>query len=248
MLLPDHDGSVHGDLDRRAGARALRPARRHRRRRRAARGARAATGGSWTTATPTARSRDVRQRHPGLRPAPRAGGPRRPAPRRSPSTPATASRPSPSTATGHRRHGRARVLGETEVSVGERPGPPPTSTSATRTRSPSSTTSPTPGAARGARVRRGGLPRGVNVEFVVRRGEGHVAMRVHERGSGETQACGTGACAVVVAAMPRRGRARRTASTSPAAPSPSPDRRRPGADDRPGAHRGPRARPTSEPD
>ena len=25
-------------------------------------------------------------------------------------------------------------------------------------------------------------PAGVNVEFVVRRGEGHVAMRVHERG------------------------------------------------------------------
>ena len=43
-------------------------------------------------------------------------------------------------------------------------------------------------------------PSGVNVEFVVRRGERHVAMRVHERGSGETRSCGTGACAVVVAA------------------------------------------------
>jgi diaminopimelate epimerase len=43
-------------------------------------------------------------------------------------------------------------------------------------------------------------PRGVNVEFVVRRGERHVAMRVHERGSGETRSCGTGACAVMVAA------------------------------------------------
>ena len=43
-------------------------------------------------------------------------------------------------------------------------------------------------------------PDGVNVEFVVRRGEGHVAMRVHERGSGETRSCGTGACAVMVAA------------------------------------------------
>jgi diaminopimelate epimerase len=42
-------------------------------------------------------------------------------------------------------------------------------------------------------------PRGVNVEFVVRRGERHVAMRVHERGSGETRSCGTGACAVMVA-------------------------------------------------
>ncbi|GAB3992078.1 diaminopimelate epimerase [Nocardioides marmoraquaticus] len=44
-------------------------------------------------------------------------------------------------------------------------------------------------------------PDGVNVEFVVRRGEHHVAMRVHERGSGETRSCGTGACAVAVAAM-----------------------------------------------
>lgn len=43
-------------------------------------------------------------------------------------------------------------------------------------------------------------PHGVNVEFVVRRGDRHVAMRVHERGSGETRSCGTGACAVMVAA------------------------------------------------
>ncbi|WP_134741267.1 diaminopimelate epimerase [Nocardioides sp. 503] len=43
-------------------------------------------------------------------------------------------------------------------------------------------------------------PDGVNVEFVVRRGAAHVAMRVHERGSGETRSCGTGACAVMVAA------------------------------------------------
>ena len=42
-------------------------------------------------------------------------------------------------------------------------------------------------------------PQGVNVEFVVRRGPRHVAMRVHERGSGETRSCGTGACAVMVA-------------------------------------------------
>ena len=52
---------------------------------------------------------------------------------------------------------------------------------------------------RAAGARRRGLPRGVNVEFVVRRGERHVAMRVHERGSGETRSCGTGACAVAVA-------------------------------------------------
>jgi diaminopimelate epimerase len=43
-------------------------------------------------------------------------------------------------------------------------------------------------------------PDGVNVEFVVHSGERHVAMRVHERGSGETRSCGTGACAVMVAA------------------------------------------------
>ncbi|MBZ5734624.1 diaminopimelate epimerase [Nocardioides sp. TRM66260-LWL] len=50
-------------------------------------------------------------------------------------------------------------------------------------------------------------PRGVNVEFVVRRGERHVAMRVHERGSGETRSCGTGACAVAVATAVADGRA-----------------------------------------
>jgi diaminopimelate epimerase len=47
---------------------------------------------------------------------------------------------------------------------------------------------------------RDAFPEGVNVEFVVRRGERHVAMRVHERGSGETRSCGTGACAAMVAA------------------------------------------------
>ncbi|WP_320780926.1 diaminopimelate epimerase [Streptomyces sp. CRN 30] len=48
-------------------------------------------------------------------------------------------------------------------------------------------------------------PDGVNVEFVVDRGPGHVAMRVHERGSGETRSCGTGACAVAVATARRDG-------------------------------------------
>ncbi|MCA1217450.1 diaminopimelate epimerase [Streptomyces sp. 8L] len=48
-------------------------------------------------------------------------------------------------------------------------------------------------------------PDGVNVEFVVDRGPRHVAMRVHERGSGETRSCGTGACAVAVAAARRDG-------------------------------------------
>jgi len=49
-------------------------------------------------------------------------------------------------------------------------------------------------------------PDGVNVEFVVRRGEAHVAMRVHERGSGETRSCGTGACAAMVATAVADGR------------------------------------------
>ncbi|MGC5563756.1 diaminopimelate epimerase [Streptomyces sp. FR-108] len=48
-------------------------------------------------------------------------------------------------------------------------------------------------------------PDGVNVEFVVDRGLHHVALRVHERGSGETRSCGTGACAVAVAAARRDG-------------------------------------------
>lgn len=40
------------------------------------------------------------------------------------------------------------------------------------------------------------FPDGVNIEFVKRMGPNHVAMRVVERGSGETLSCGTGACAV----------------------------------------------------
>jgi diaminopimelate epimerase len=49
------------------------------------------------------------------------------------------------------------------------------------------------------------FPAGANLEFVVRRGPQDVAMRVHERGVGETRSCGTGTCAVtVVAAMAAR--------------------------------------------
>jgi len=48
-----------------------------------------------------------------------------------------------------------------------------------------------------------GLPGGVNVEFVTTRGARHVALRVHERGVGETRSCGTGACAAVVAVAGR---------------------------------------------
>jgi diaminopimelate epimerase len=45
------------------------------------------------------------------------------------------------------------------------------------------------------------FPHGVNVEFVHRTGPGTAAMRVHERGIGETRSCGTGTVAAVVAAL-----------------------------------------------
>ena len=51
-----------------------------------------------------------------------------------------------------------------------------------------------------AAIRWDGVPTDVNVEVVERLGPAHLAMRVHERGVGETQSCGTGACAAVVAA------------------------------------------------
>jgi diaminopimelate epimerase len=57
------------------------------------------------------------------------------------------------------------------------------------------------------------FPEGVNVEFVVRRAPRHVAMRVFERGSGETRSCGTGACAVMVAAALADGVAAQAATT-----------------------------------
>lgn len=44
------------------------------------------------------------------------------------------------------------------------------------------------------------FPEGVNTEFIKITGENSLTMRVWERGSGETLACGTGACATVVAA------------------------------------------------
>ncbi|MFM7873401.1 MAG: diaminopimelate epimerase, partial [Actinomycetota bacterium] len=43
-------------------------------------------------------------------------------------------------------------------------------------------------------------PDGVNVEFVKFLENGELAMRVHERGVGETRSCGTGTCAVALAA------------------------------------------------
>jgi diaminopimelate epimerase len=42
-------------------------------------------------------------------------------------------------------------------------------------------------------------PLGTNVEFVRPIGPGHIAMRVHERGVGETRSCGTGAAAAALA-------------------------------------------------
>jgi len=45
------------------------------------------------------------------------------------------------------------------------------------------------------------FPKRVNVEFVRPTGDSDLTARVWERGSGETAACGTGACAVVVAAV-----------------------------------------------
>ena len=45
------------------------------------------------------------------------------------------------------------------------------------------------------------FPRKMNVEFVKVNSEASLTMRVWERGSGETMACGTGACASVVAAI-----------------------------------------------
>jgi len=42
------------------------------------------------------------------------------------------------------------------------------------------------------------FPRRVNVGFMAVKGRDRIDLRVHERGSGETLACGTGACAAVV--------------------------------------------------
>lgn len=48
-------------------------------------------------------------------------------------------------------------------------------------------------------------PDGVNVEFVEILPGQEAKMRVHERGSGETQSCGTGTCAVALAATMKTG-------------------------------------------
>jgi diaminopimelate epimerase len=48
------------------------------------------------------------------------------------------------------------------------------------------------------------FPRGVNVGFLEIATRGEVRLRVYERGAGETQACGTGACAAVAVGRRRR--------------------------------------------
>ncbi|MDP1711404.1 MAG: diaminopimelate epimerase [Candidatus Nanopelagicaceae bacterium] len=48
-------------------------------------------------------------------------------------------------------------------------------------------------------------PEGVNVEFVEFSGDHELKMRVFERGVGETKSCGTGTCAVALAATLKRG-------------------------------------------
>lgn len=56
------------------------------------------------------------------------------------------------------------------------------------------------------------FPERVNVEFVQTRPDGSLKMHVWERGSGETMACGTGACATAVAAMLKGRTPQRTAT------------------------------------
>ncbi len=57
------------------------------------------------------------------------------------------------------------------------------------------------------------FPEGVNTEFIRVDAPDHLTMRVWERGSGETAACGTGACASVVAGV-LTGRCERKATVS----------------------------------
>jgi diaminopimelate epimerase len=47
------------------------------------------------------------------------------------------------------------------------------------------------------------FPQRVNAGFMQIVDRGHIRLRVYERGAGETLACGTGACAAVVAGIER---------------------------------------------
>jgi diaminopimelate epimerase len=59
------------------------------------------------------------------------------------------------------------------------------------------------------------FPKRVNTEFVRVAGPDRLEMRVWERGAGETMACGTGACAVAVAAARTRRSGRRVTVALP---------------------------------
>lgn len=59
------------------------------------------------------------------------------------------------------------------------------------------------------------FPEGINVHFVRVDSPGHVTMQTWERGSGATQACGTGACAVCVAGVITNRTERRITATLP---------------------------------
>ena len=71
------------------------------------------------------------------------------------------------------------------------------------------------------------FPERVNVGFAQVRRRDRIRLRVWERGAGLTQACGTGACAALVAAAPPRpdrpqgdpGAGRRRAASSSGAPT-----------------------------
>ncbi|HEY3958837.1 MAG TPA: diaminopimelate epimerase [Streptosporangiaceae bacterium] len=60
----------------------------------------------------------------------------------------------------------------------------------------------------------GQFPDGANVELLRFNGERHIEMRVHERGSGPTRSCGTGAVAAAVAAK-EAATGRRVAAAAP---------------------------------
>ncbi len=57
------------------------------------------------------------------------------------------------------------------------------------------------------------FPDGVNIEFAERRGNGRFAIRVFERGVGETFSCGSGACAVAAVIAAGDGQAHPTSYT-----------------------------------
>ena len=190
-----------------AGAAAVRPHPRRRRRRAARRLAggrlRRPHGALQRRRQP---GRDERQRHPLLRPGRRrtARRPRRPAHphrrrtahRRAARRPRTRTRSSAAVDMGEVADAR-RSPTAGPPSAPTRTAPSPTSASATRTPSSASTTSH---AVDLLRARRAGCPH-VNLEIVEPGPERHaITMRVHERGAGITEACGTGAAAAAWAA------------------------------------------------